>query len=136
MWFRHHLADIEDRLGAFGLSVDLGNQAGDIVATLQRAATELVGPLQSIAVASIGGVLNRGYRIIEFIVGVLFVIFGLSCLALAGQSLMSATLDSATLSTFLGGAPDIYRGRLRLGQDGDFVSLPAGSKQTSVGRRF
>jgi ribonuclease Z len=37
---------------------------------------------------------------------------------------------------FLGGAPDIFGGPIRVGADGDFVSLPAGSKQTSVGRRF
>ncbi len=39
-------------------------------------------------------------------------------------------------STFLGNAADIYRGSIRVGMDGDFVSLPAGSTQTRVSRRF
>jgi ribonuclease Z len=37
---------------------------------------------------------------------------------------------------FLGRAPQIYSGPLRVGQDGDFVSLPAGRKDINVGRRF
>ena len=51
---RNLLADVQGRLAALGVTVNLGNQAGDIVATLQGAATQLVGPLQSVAVASIG----------------------------------------------------------------------------------
>jgi len=38
--------------------------------------------------------------------------------------------------TFLGGAPDIYRGPIRVGMDGDFLSLPAGSHAIEVSRRF
>ena len=37
---------------------------------------------------------------------------------------------------FLGGAADIFDGPIRVGIDGDFVSLPAGSKALHVGRRF
>ena len=37
---------------------------------------------------------------------------------------------------FLGNAPGIYNGRLRVGQDGDFVSMPAGSKAINFSRRF
>ena len=37
---------------------------------------------------------------------------------------------------FLGGATDIYDGPIRVGADGDFLSLPAGSTTLSVGRRF
>ena len=37
---------------------------------------------------------------------------------------------------FLGGATDIYDGPIRVGADGDFLSLPAGSTHLSVGRRF
>jgi predicted PurR-regulated permease PerM len=48
------LADIQSRLAAFGLQVDLVGQAPTIVANLQEFAAQLVGPLQSIAVASIG----------------------------------------------------------------------------------
>lgn len=36
---------------------------------------------------------------------------------------------------FLGNARSIYPGKLVLGQDGDFVSLPAGSKQINFSRR-
>ncbi len=48
------LADLQARLAALGLSVDLVVQAPQIVANLQDFAGQLVGPLQSIAVASIG----------------------------------------------------------------------------------
>jgi len=48
------LADIESRLAAIGLAVDLVGQAPTIVANLQDWAAQLVGPLQSVAVASIG----------------------------------------------------------------------------------
>lgn len=37
---------------------------------------------------------------------------------------------------FLGGAGSIYDGPLRIGEDGDFVSLPGGSRRIDVGRRF
>ncbi|HOS86555.1 MAG TPA: MBL fold metallo-hydrolase [Burkholderiaceae bacterium] len=37
---------------------------------------------------------------------------------------------------FLGGAPDIFGGPIRVGADGDFISLPAGSQQIDVSRRF
>ena len=37
---------------------------------------------------------------------------------------------------FLGGAPDIYTGTIRVGNDGDFISLPVGSKDIRVTRRF
>jgi len=37
---------------------------------------------------------------------------------------------------FLGNAADIYGGPIRVGADGDFVSLPAGSKEVRVSRRF
>ena len=37
---------------------------------------------------------------------------------------------------FLGSAPDIYTGPLRVGQDGDFISLPAGSGEINVSRLF
>jgi ribonuclease Z len=37
---------------------------------------------------------------------------------------------------FLGGAPGIFAGPLRVGADGDFVSLPAGSKRIDLQRRF
>lgn len=37
---------------------------------------------------------------------------------------------------FLGEAPSIYTGKLRLARDGDFVSLPAGGKDIQLGRRF
>jgi predicted PurR-regulated permease PerM len=48
------LADLQSRLAALGLAVDLVGQAPKIVANLQQWAGELVGPLQSVAVASIG----------------------------------------------------------------------------------
>ncbi len=37
---------------------------------------------------------------------------------------------------FLGGAADRFQGTLRIGRDGDFVSLPAGSAAVDIGRRF
>ena len=37
---------------------------------------------------------------------------------------------------FLGDAPSIFKGPLRVGVDGDFISLPAGSKEIVVGKRF
>ena len=37
---------------------------------------------------------------------------------------------------FLGSARDIYAGPIRVGSDGDFVSLPAGSRSVDVSRRF
>lgn len=48
------LATWEGRLAGLGFTVELTDQAPIIVANLQRLAGELVGPLQSIAVASIG----------------------------------------------------------------------------------
>lgn len=39
-------------------------------------------------------------------------------------------------AAFLGDAPGIYDGPIRVGIDGDFISLPAGSSQIDVGRRF
>ncbi|HEU0244306.1 MAG TPA: AI-2E family transporter [Candidatus Limnocylindrales bacterium] len=48
------LADVQSRLAALGFQVDLVNQAPSIVENLQQWALELVGPLQSLAVASIG----------------------------------------------------------------------------------
>src|SRR6478609_3238551 len=48
------LSEIQSRLAALGFAVDLVNQAPVIVANLQQWALELVGPLQSLAVASIG----------------------------------------------------------------------------------
>jgi predicted PurR-regulated permease PerM len=48
------LTDIQSRLAALGLQVDLKSQAPTIVANLQEWAGQLVGPLQSLAVASIG----------------------------------------------------------------------------------
>jgi predicted PurR-regulated permease PerM len=48
------LREIEARLAGFGFSVDLGSQAQVIVTNLQAWAGQLVGPLQAIAVASIG----------------------------------------------------------------------------------
>lgn len=48
------LAGIQDRLAGLGFQVDLVGQAPGIVANLQRWAGELVGPLQSLAFASIG----------------------------------------------------------------------------------
>jgi ribonuclease Z len=37
---------------------------------------------------------------------------------------------------FLGGALEIYSGPMRVGADGDFLSLPAGSTEVKVSRRF
>ncbi len=37
---------------------------------------------------------------------------------------------------FLGDATQLYDGPIRVGSDGDFISLPAGSKQIKAGRRF
>lgn len=37
---------------------------------------------------------------------------------------------------FLGDAPGIYSGPLRVGQDGDFISMPTGSKAINFTRRF
>lgn len=37
---------------------------------------------------------------------------------------------------FLGAAPEIYNGPIRIGVDGDFLSLPAGSREIKVSRRF
>ncbi len=48
------LTDIQSRLAALGLQVDLISQAPTIVANLQEWAGQLTGPLQSLAVASIG----------------------------------------------------------------------------------
>lgn len=48
------LAGIQERLAGLGFQVDLVSQAPVIVENLQRWAGELVGPLQSLAVASIG----------------------------------------------------------------------------------
>ena len=48
------LADLQDRLAALGLSVDLKGQAPQIIANLNDLAGQLREPLQSIAVASIG----------------------------------------------------------------------------------
>ena len=48
------LTQLQDRLAGFGFQVDLVGQAPQIVANLQHWASELVGPLQSVAVASIG----------------------------------------------------------------------------------
>jgi predicted PurR-regulated permease PerM len=48
------LADLQARLGSFGLNVDLVGQAPEIVRNLQILAGELIQPLQSVAVASIG----------------------------------------------------------------------------------
>lgn len=48
------LTEIQGRLAGFGFSVDLVSQSPVIVENLQTWAGELVGPLQSLAVASIG----------------------------------------------------------------------------------
>ena len=37
---------------------------------------------------------------------------------------------------FLGAAPSIYGGPLRVGRDGDFVSLPAGSQEVKISTRL
>lgn len=36
---------------------------------------------------------------------------------------------------FLGKAPDVFNGPFRIGEDGDFISLPAGNKEVIYGRR-
>jgi predicted PurR-regulated permease PerM len=48
------LTEIQARFSDFGFSVDLQSQAPEIVKNLQTWAGQLVGPLQSVAVASIG----------------------------------------------------------------------------------
>jgi predicted PurR-regulated permease PerM len=48
------LTGLQDRLTGFGFQVDLVGQAPTIVANLQEWATQLVGPLQQVAFASIG----------------------------------------------------------------------------------
>jgi predicted PurR-regulated permease PerM len=48
------LTELSARLAAFGLNIDLARQAPKIVENLQAWAGQLVGPLQEIAVASIG----------------------------------------------------------------------------------
>jgi predicted PurR-regulated permease PerM len=48
------LADIQSRLAALGFQVDLVGQAPVIIQNLQNWASQLVGPLQEIAVASVG----------------------------------------------------------------------------------
>src|SRR5690349_15142435 len=48
------LAGLEERLAAFGFQVDLVSQAPVIVANLQEWATQLVEPLRSVAIASLG----------------------------------------------------------------------------------
>jgi ribonuclease Z len=39
-------------------------------------------------------------------------------------------------AAFFGRAPEIYAGPIRVGADGDFVSLPAGTTRIDAGRRF
>ena len=48
------LTELQARLQGFGFHVDLVGQAPQIIANLQQWAAQLVGPLQSVAVASIG----------------------------------------------------------------------------------
>ncbi|HEY4190518.1 MAG TPA: AI-2E family transporter [Candidatus Limnocylindrales bacterium] len=48
------LTQLQDRLAGLGFQVDLVGQAPQIVTNLQHWASELVGPLQSVAFASIG----------------------------------------------------------------------------------
>lgn len=48
------LTELQSRLAGFGFHVDLVGQAPQIVTNLQQWASQLVGPLQSVAVASIG----------------------------------------------------------------------------------
>jgi ribonuclease Z len=38
-------------------------------------------------------------------------------------------------AAFLGKSGEIYRGTIRIGVDGDFVSLPSGSKAIEFGNR-
>ena len=40
------------------------------------------------------------------------------------------------VKAFLGKAPDIYTGPIRVGSDGDFISMPSGSTDISTTRRF
>jgi predicted PurR-regulated permease PerM len=51
---RNVLTEIQDRLAALGFTVDLVDQAPVIIQNLQHFAGELVGPVQAVAVASIG----------------------------------------------------------------------------------
>jgi len=37
---------------------------------------------------------------------------------------------------FLGDAPSIFKGPMKVGTDGDFISLPAGTHDIVVTRRF
>jgi len=39
-------------------------------------------------------------------------------------------------AAFLGGAPDIFGGPIRVGTDGDFISLPVGSTEVRFDNRF
>ncbi|MCJ7712627.1 MAG: AI-2E family transporter, partial [Chloroflexi bacterium] len=48
------LTELQARLAAFGFSVNLVDQAPEIVRNLQTWAGQLVGPLQTVAVASVG----------------------------------------------------------------------------------
>jgi predicted PurR-regulated permease PerM len=50
------LADWQERLNGLGLQVDLVAQANEVLAAAARYATELVGPLQQLAVASLGAI--------------------------------------------------------------------------------
>ncbi len=43
---------------------------------------------------------------------------------------------SAMEKAFLGGAADLFNGPIRVGRDGDFISLPAGSADIHASRRF
>jgi predicted PurR-regulated permease PerM len=48
------LKDVQDRLAAVGFQVDLVGQVPVIIANLQTWATQLIGPLQQVAIASVG----------------------------------------------------------------------------------
>ncbi len=48
------LKDVQDRLAAVGFQVDLVGQVPVIIANLQSWATQLIGPLQQVAIASVG----------------------------------------------------------------------------------
>jgi ribonuclease Z len=50
--------------------------------------------------------------------------------------LVPAAPFGALEGPFLGDAPKIFRGRLRVGHDGDFVSLPAGSNMIHLSNRL
>ncbi len=52
------LTNVQERLAALGFAVNLADQAPQIVDNLQKWALELVGPLQSLAVASVGVIGN------------------------------------------------------------------------------